>query len=287
MYLRSGQVSRPDPGVAVTLGSEVGWTPGVVGSESARDLGLGEYLGQIRRGTDGNLYEWSRGIDGLGNPVGFWSLLPNWAKRLPIPPPPVAPSPVASEICFPSAICLPLAVGKPEARGEEYWDPHGSGNPLLDTGEARRSLKLAPHFTVAELASSGSTRFPVARIDPKLVECLEKIRVAVGRPVRVVSGYRSWGYNKRLYEKWGKEPTLSQHCSGRAADIRISGMTGYEIAEVAIRECGCALGIGLGMGSDGNGVHIDTRGVWAHWDYGGAKARGYKRRIIRFHSTHC
>lgn len=35
-------------------------------------LGLGSYIGELREGPDGNLYEWVEGVDGLGNPIGFW-----------------------------------------------------------------------------------------------------------------------------------------------------------------------------------------------------------------------
>lgn len=35
-------------------------------------LGIGSYVGELREGPDGNLYEWVAGVDGLGNPIGFW-----------------------------------------------------------------------------------------------------------------------------------------------------------------------------------------------------------------------
>ena len=35
-------------------------------------LGLGSYVGELREAPDGNLYEWVEGVDGLGNPIGFW-----------------------------------------------------------------------------------------------------------------------------------------------------------------------------------------------------------------------
>ena len=35
-------------------------------------LGIGNYVGEIRQGPDGQLYEWVEGVDGLGNPIGFW-----------------------------------------------------------------------------------------------------------------------------------------------------------------------------------------------------------------------
>ncbi|MBI1925788.1 hypothetical protein HYR99_16250 [Candidatus Poribacteria bacterium] len=35
-------------------------------------MGLGSYVGEVREGPDGQLYEWVQGVDGLGNPIGFW-----------------------------------------------------------------------------------------------------------------------------------------------------------------------------------------------------------------------
>ena len=38
-------------------------------------LGIGSYVGEIRQAPDGQLYEWVEGIDGLGNPIGFWKAI--------------------------------------------------------------------------------------------------------------------------------------------------------------------------------------------------------------------
>jgi hypothetical protein len=38
------------------------------------------YVGEICEGPDGRLYQWVEGYDGLGDPIGFWSLLPAAAK---------------------------------------------------------------------------------------------------------------------------------------------------------------------------------------------------------------
>lgn len=38
-------------------------------------MGIGSYMGEIRQGPDGGLYEWVEGVDGLGNPVGIWKTL--------------------------------------------------------------------------------------------------------------------------------------------------------------------------------------------------------------------
>ena len=38
------------------------------------------FVGEIREGSDGRLYQWVEGYDGLGEPIGFWSLIPAVAK---------------------------------------------------------------------------------------------------------------------------------------------------------------------------------------------------------------
>lgn len=176
-------------------------------------------------------------------------------------------------VTFPSGASLRAIAGADGAR-QEHWDPNGTGNPLLDASS--RSTKLSPNFTVDELTKSGGRRFTVARIDPRLVECVQAIRDRVGRPVVVTSGYRSWGHNENIYDKRDKKPTLSRHCSGQAVDIRISGMDGMAIAKAAIDACGADIGVGIGS----KYAHVDVRGTWARWTYfSGSKNRSAVREI--------
>ena len=71
---------------------------------------------------------------------------------------------------------------------------------------------------MAELARSGRTEFPLARIDPRLVNCLQKLRDYVGRPVRVTSGYRPYLYNVGVYRN---RPTRNRRkASTPAAGLR-------------------------------------------------------------------
>ena len=45
------------------------------GDDVTQMMGIG-YLGEVRQGPDGNLYQYVQGMDGLGNPIGgFWSRL--------------------------------------------------------------------------------------------------------------------------------------------------------------------------------------------------------------------
>jgi len=36
---------------------------------------MGNYVGEIRQGPNGQLYQWVEGVDGFGNPIGFWKAI--------------------------------------------------------------------------------------------------------------------------------------------------------------------------------------------------------------------
>jgi len=183
--------------------------------------------------------------------------------------------PSRSTVTYPSGVVLQV-VSRPEASSaDEYWDPNGADVPLVDTGSANRRLNLSANFTVGELARSGAHEFEVARIAPRLVRCLQAIRDRAGRPVHVNSGYRSWGYNARLYSARGRKPTRSRHCSGQAADIAISGMSGLDVAKLAVDALGGTLGIGVDRGY----AHVDVRGEWASWTYPGLGDASARARV--------
>lgn len=178
----------------------------------------------------------------------------------------------AGRVSYPSGESLPIVSGPDGSDADEYWDPNRANVPLVDTSATQVRKRLSRSFIVEELARSGSHRFEKARIDPNLIRCLQAIRDRVGRPVRVNSGYRSWGYNRQLYRGRNQKPTLSRHCSGQAADIVIDGMSGLEVARTAIDAYGDKIGVGV----DKRYAHVDVRGTWARWTYpglGGAEAR--------------
>lgn len=81
--------------------------------------------------------------------------------------------------------------------------------------------------------------------DPELVAILERIRSGIGRPLPIVSGYRSPATNRIV----GGAPR-SYHLRGRAADIP-SGLVTVEQAVAA-----GARGIGVRKGWV---VHVDSR----------------------------
>src|SRR5258705_77625 len=48
--------------------------------DATRMIGVG-YLGEVRQGPDGALYQYVQGVDGLGNLTGWWSKLRKLARR--------------------------------------------------------------------------------------------------------------------------------------------------------------------------------------------------------------
>jgi len=103
---------------------------------------------------------------------------------------------------------------------------------------------LSPHFSRWEFRDhrTGELVGP----DPKLIEVLECLRARDGRPLRVVSGYRSPGTNAAV-----GGARNSQHIYGRAADLEPGRFTATQA-----HDCGAR-----GVGVDRNGwvVHVDVR----------------------------
>lgn len=116
---------------------------------------------------------------------------------------------------------------------------------------------LSAHFSRSEFRCHGTGRpghpahgIPVS---PTLVAHLEQLRAIVGRPLKIVSGYRCPWWNARV----GGAPQ-SRHLKGDAADLP----SGYAtVAQAA------AAGFS-GIGNKGQwAVHVDTRGYRARWTY--------------------
>jgi uncharacterized protein YcbK (DUF882 family) len=84
-------------------------------------------------------------------------------------------------------------------------------------------------------------------MDPRLVALLSQLSTVYGRTLQLISGHRAPHAN-------GTSPT-SQHTLGRAADIRIPGVSIAELKKVAIK-----LGArGVGLYPEKGFVHIDVR----------------------------
>jgi len=122
------------------------------------------------------------------------------------------------------------------------------------------SLKLTANFAVGEFACKDGS--DTILLDLKLVDALQAIRDHYGRPLTILSGYRSSPYNQKV----GGED-YSQHLIGRAADIDCSslGVTPAELAAY-VESQAAKLGIGgIGIYPSKDFVHIDTRADKKRW----------------------
>ena len=98
---------------------------------------------------------------------------------------------------------------------------------------------LSPHFTLAELTrSEAATRMGLDNTpSPDVIvnlralceKVLEPLRVAIGKPLRVNSGYRGPLANTAV----GGSNT-SQHSKGEAADVEVDGMDNTQLAKKII-----------------------------------------------------
>ena len=113
--------------------------------------------------------------------------------------------------------------------------------------------KLSTNFRVREFACNDGTD-PIF-IDSDLVSVLPKIRTHFGKPVTITSAYRTPPHNSN-----SGGTNYSQHLYGKAADIKISGVTPKKVAdyvETLLPEGG--------IGIYNTFTHIDVRSVKSRW----------------------
>ncbi len=113
--------------------------------------------------------------------------------------------------------------------------------------------KLSTNFRVKEFACADGSD-PVF-VDSELVAILQKIRTHFGASVTITSAYRTPTHNKKI-----GGTTYSQHLYGKAADIKVSGVSPAKV--VAYAETLLSSG---GVGSYDTFTHIDVRGTKARW----------------------
>lgn len=154
--------------------------------------------------------------------------------------------------------------------------PGISGNVDMDTlyGEDNKSSdawvgirtftkgkkeQLSKNFVSTEFDCHGKGCCNSTPIDKQLIDILQNVRSHFNRPVNVNCGYRCPTHNSQVS---GASKT-SQHMSGRAADIVISGLHPITVARYIETIPGYKGMIGCYTWDDsGQGfVHVDTRGT--------------------------
>lgn len=128
--------------------------------------------------------------------------------------------------------------------------------------------QLSKNFKKSEFKCKDGTEVPDELMEnlEELVENLQIIREHIGRPIRVISGYRSPKYNRRI-----GGARRSQHMTAKAADIRVSGLSPKELRQIIvtlIKEGKIKKG---GVGLYTSFVHYDVRGRNTRWKGSGIK----------------
>lgn len=113
---------------------------------------------------------------------------------------------------------------------------------------------LSKNFVLVEMASrDGADR---VLVHPALILLLQHLRDHFGRPVKILSGYRSDSHNRNVGGS-----TYSRHLHGMAADIQVKGVSPDEVADYLE-----SLGVG-GLGRYDTFTHVDVEGYDRRWDY--------------------
>ena len=129
-------------------------------------------------------------------------------------------------------------------------------------------MQLQENFNLDEFECRDGTGVPEEHMDNVrlLAENLQILRDYIGRPIKIISGYRSPDYNKRI-----GGARRSQHMTAKAADIKVQGMEPWmvhKIIEHLIYEGHMMKG---GIGLYETFVHYDVRGRNARWTGKGVK----------------
>ena len=121
--------------------------------------------------------------------------------------------------------------------------------------------RLAPDFKVRELRCRDGT--DTVMVDETLTVVLQCIREHFGKPVTITSGYRTAVHNAAV-----GGAKSSQHLLGRAADIRVQGVSVEDVAAYAESLMPDWGGVGrypVKAGRATGWVHVDTRAEKARW----------------------
>ena len=121
--------------------------------------------------------------------------------------------------------------------------------------------RLAPDFKVRELRCRDGS--DTVMVDETLTVVLQCIREHFGKPVNITSGYRTAAHNAAV-----GGAKSSQHLLGRAADIRVDGVSVEDVAaytESLMPDWGGVGRYPVKAGRATGWVHVDTRAEKARW----------------------
>jgi len=123
-------------------------------------------------------------------------------------------------------------------------------NGLKEFKWASPLMYMSKNFRLSEFMENDDLEY--IKLDSNLVLALQDLRNSFNKSIKINSGYRSPAYNKAI-----GGASKSQHLSGNAADIVVSGKNASTVQNF-VKEHYRELGIG-GLGIYKSFTHIDTR----------------------------
>lgn len=114
---------------------------------------------------------------------------------------------------------------------------------------------ISKNFRVREFRCQDGS--DVVFIESDLVDILQKIRDHFGKAVTITSAFRTASHNKKV-----GGATYSQHCYGKAADIKVSEVAPSKVAEYVetlMPNTG-------GIGRYSTFTHVDVRKTKSRWN---------------------
>ena len=129
-------------------------------------------------------------------------------------------------------------------------------------------MKLTENFSLHEFKCRDGSVVPEELMDnvKELAENLQVLRDFIGKPITVISGYRSPSYNKKI-----DGARRSQHLLAKAGDLIVKDMSPDEVKEAIvhlIKEGKMKKG---GVGLYTYFTHYDVRGFNRRWYGSGIK----------------
>ena len=98
-----------------------------------------------------------------------------------------------------------------------------------------------------------------------LIRKLDRIRIIIGKPLHISSGYRTKAHNKSLIKRGYKASKNSSHMQGLAVDVLCSDdETRFRLVSAALGQGITRIGIAAGF------VHLDVdinKNQWRMWRY--------------------
>ena len=122
-------------------------------------------------------------------------------------------------------------------------------------------MKLTNNFNLSEFNKHNfALSDTILKNIQELAKNLQVLRDEVKKPITVTSGYRNAAYNAKI-----GGAKASQHLTGKAADIKVSGMTPKEVAAVIEKLIAAGKMKEGGLGIYKTWIHYDWRLTKSRW----------------------